>query len=120
LELRSLPLVDDLGGHAASIAVRRALVDLLRELGKLFVAFRIHVLCGRLAGDEADHQGDRGEWESGSDDAELGHGIALQGALGRPEAPRSPIGDSATHMPSTNPMLKGPCDSRNMLAVLRI
>src|SRR3989449_1816502 len=61
LELRPLPLVHDLGGHAASIAVRGALVDLLRELGEFFVAFRIHVLCRRRAGDEADHQGDRGE-----------------------------------------------------------
>jgi len=39
--------------------------------------------------------------------------------LGARKPRGAPIGDSATHMPSTNPMLKGPCDSRNMLAVLR-
>src|SRR5207245_4604255 len=75
LELRSLPLVHDLGGHPASIAVRRALVDLLRELVEFFIAFRIHVLCGRLAGDKADHQDDEGEPWRGSNDPDLRHRI---------------------------------------------
>src|SRR5213593_5160141 len=42
------------------------------------------------------------------------------GAPARPQAAGIPVGDPATHMPSTNAMLKGPCEFPEMPAVSMI